>query len=130
VRLGRLVRYAAVGAAFGFVLVSALAATNTVSASRAERDVSSIIADQKKPQPACSGITVTAIVTGGGNGGNADELVIGLAAADGNLRGQNGNDCILGGGGNDTLRGDNGTDICIGGPGTDTFHATCETQIQ
>jgi Ca2+-binding RTX toxin-like protein len=129
-RPARLVRYAAVGAACGLVLVSALAATNTVSASRAERDVTSITVDQKKPKPDCNGITVTAIVTGGGNGGNADELVIGLAAADGNLRGQNGNDCILGGGGNDTLRGDNGTDICIGGPGTDTFHATCETQIQ
>ena len=89
-----------------------------------------ITADQKKPQPACIGITVTSIVTGGANGSNADELVLGLATADGNLRGQNGNDCILGGGGNDTLRGDNGTDICIGGPGTDTFHATCETQIQ
>jgi len=127
---GRLVRYAAVGAALGLVLVSALAATNTVSASRAERDVSSITADQKKPQPACNGITVTALVTGGGNGSNADELVIGTAAAEGNLRGQSGNDCILGGGGNDTLRGDNGTDVCIGGPGTDTFHATCETQIQ
>ena len=64
------------------------------------------------------------------HGGNADELVLGLATADSNLRGQNGSDCIVGGGGNDTLRGDNGTDVCIGGPGTDTFHATCETQIQ
>ena len=129
-RLVKLARFAAVGAACGLVLVSALAATNTVSASRAERDVSLITVDQKKPQPACNGITVTAIVTGGNNGGNADELVLGLATADGNLRGQNGNDCIVGGGGNDALRGDNGTDICIGGPGTDTFHATCETQIQ
>jgi Ca2+-binding RTX toxin-like protein len=129
-RPGRLVRYAAVGAVLGLVLVSALAATNTVSASRAERDVTTITADQKKPQPACNGITVNAIVAGGGNGGNADELVLGLATADANLRGQGGNDCIVGGGGNDMLRGDNGTDICIGGPGTDTFHATCETQIQ
>lgn len=129
-RPARLVRYALVGAVCGLVLVSALTATNTVSASRAERDVTAITADQKKPKPACNGITVTAIVTGGGNGGNADELVIGLAAADGNLRGQNGNDCIVGGGGNDALRGDGGTDVCIGGPGTDTFHATCETQIQ
>ena len=128
--LGRLVRYAAVGAVLGLVLVSALTATNTVSASRAERDVTTITADQKKPKPSCNAITVTAIVTGGANGSNADELVVGTAAAEGNLRGQNGNDCILGGGGNDTLRGDNGTDICIGGPGTDTFHATCETQIQ
>jgi Ca2+-binding RTX toxin-like protein len=129
-RLTTLIRYAAVGAVFGLVLVSALTATNTVSASRAGRDVTSTTADQKKPKPDCNGITVTAIVTGGANGGNADELVLGLATADSNLRGQNGNDCIVGGGGNDTLRGDNGTDVCIGGPGTDTFHATCETQIQ
>ena len=129
-RAAKLARFAAVGAACGLVLVSALAATNTVSASRAERDVTAITVDQKKPQPACNGITVTAIVTGGANGGNADELVLGLTTADANLRGQNGNDCILGGGGNDTLRGDNGIDVCIGGPGTDTFHATCETQIQ
>ena len=129
-RPARLVRFAAVGASFGLVLVSALTATNTVSASRAERDITSITPDQKKPMPDCNGVTVTAIVTGGANGGNADELVLGLTTADANLRGQNGNDCILGGGGDDTLRGDNGIDVCIGGPGTDTFHSTCETQIQ
>lgn len=126
----RLARFAVVGAACGLVLVSALAATNTVSASRAGRNVTSITADQKKPKPDCNGITVTAIVTGGANGGNADELVLGRAAADANLRGMSGNDCIVGGGGNDMLRGDNGIDVCIGGPGADTFHATCETQIQ
>ena len=129
-RPARFVRYAAVGAVCGLVLVSALAATNSVPASRAERDVTAITVDQKKPKPSCNGITVTAIVTGGAGGGGADELVLGTAAADANLRGMNGNDCIVGGGGNDALRGDNGTDVCIGGPGTDTFHATCETQIQ
>jgi Ca2+-binding RTX toxin-like protein len=126
----RFLRFAAVGAACGLVFVSALTATNAVPASRAERDVSAITVDQKKPKPACNGITVTTIVTGGGNGNNANNLVLGTAAANGNLRGRNGNDCIHGGGGNDFLRGDGGTDVCIGGPGTDTFHATCETQIQ
>jgi Ca2+-binding RTX toxin-like protein len=129
-RPARFARYAAVGAGCGLVLVSALAATNSVSASRAERDVTAITVDQKKSKPSCNGITVTAIVTGGASGGAADELVLGTAAAEANLRGMNGNDCIVGGGGNDTLRGDNGADVCIGGPGTDTFHATCETQIQ
>ena len=129
-RLMRPLRFAAVGAACGLVLFSALAATNTVPASRAERDVSAITVDQKKPKPTCNGITVTAIVSGGASGGNADELILGTAAANTNLRGQNGDDCIHGGGGNDMLRGDGGTDVCIGGPGTDTFHATCETQIQ
>jgi Ca2+-binding RTX toxin-like protein len=129
-RPARLARYAAIGAACGLVLVSALAATNTVPVSRAERDVSAITVDQKKPMPACNGVTVSVIVTGGGNGANTADLVLGTAAANTNLRGMNGNDCILGGGGNDMLRGDGGTDVCIGGPGTDTFHATCETQIQ
>jgi len=126
----RLVRFAAVGAALGLVLISAFAATNAVPASRAGRNVTSITVDQKKPQPACSGITLTTIVTGGANGGNSNDLVLGTAAADANLRGGNGDDCILGGGGNDALRGDGGTDVCIGGPGTDTFHASCEIQIQ
>ena len=49
-RAAKLARFAAVGAACGLVLVSALAATNTVSASRAERDVTTITVDQKKPQ--------------------------------------------------------------------------------
>ena len=129
-RPARLARYAAVGAACGLVLVSALAATNSVPMSRAERDVSAVTVDQKKPKPACNGITVTVLVTGGGDGGNGDDLVIGTAAVDTNLRGKNGDDCILGGGGNDMLRGDGGTDVCIGGPGTDTFDASCETQIQ
>lgn len=129
-KLARLARFAAVGAACGLVLVSALAATNSVPASKAGNDVTAITVDQKKPRPTCDGITVTVLVTGGGSGGNGDDLVVGTAAANANLRGMNGNDCIHGGGGNDILRGDGGTDVCIGGPGTDTFHATCETQIQ
>lgn len=128
--LGRLARFAAVGAVCGLVLISALAATNSVPASNAERDVSAITVDQQKPKPACNGITVTLLVTGGANGGNGNDLVLGTAAANTPLRGRNGNDCILGGGGNDRLRGDGGTDVCIGGPGIDTFHPTCETQIQ
>ena len=128
--LGRLARLAAVGAVCGLVLISALAATNAVPASNAEQDVTTITVDQKKPQPACNGITVTVLITGGGNGGNGNDLVLGTAAVNNPLRGNSGDDCIHGGGGNDSLRGDAGTDVCIGGPGTDTFHATCETQIQ
>lgn len=129
-KLGRPARFAAVGAACGLVVISALAATNTVPATNAERDVSTITVDQKKPRPDCNGITVTVLVTGGGNGANANDLVLGTAAVNNPLRGNAGDDCIHGGGGNDLLTGDAGTDVCIGGPGTDTFHATCETQIQ
>ena len=121
-------RFALAGAACGAVLVSALAAANSVPGSRASSQSSAITVDSLKPLPACAGITVTVLVTGG-NGGNGADLVLGTAAAN-TLRGNGGSDCIVGGGGNDSLRGDAGTDVCIGGPGTDTFHATCETQIQ
>ena len=128
--IGRFVQVGLIGASTGLVLISALAATNTVPGSFAEQDVSAITVDAKKPKPDCNGITVTVLVTGGGNGGAGNDLVLGTAGVDSNLRGNGGNDCIHGGGGGDLLRGDAGTDVCIGGPGTDTFHTTCETQIQ
>jgi len=128
--IGRFVQVGLIGASIGLVLISALAATNTVPGSFAEQDVSAITVDAKKPKPDCNGITVTVLVTGGGNGGAGNDLVLGTAGVDSNLRGNGGNDCIHGGGGDDLLRGDAGTDVCIGGPGTDTFHTTCETQIQ
>jgi len=127
-KIGRFVQITLIGASVGLVLISALAATNTVPGSFAERDVSAISVDDKKPKPDCNGITLTVLVTGV-NGGNPNELIVGTGAVE-SFRGFNGDDCIVGGGGNDTLRGDGGTDVCIGGPGTDTFHATCETQIQ
>ena len=127
-RIGRALRFAAAGAAAGLVLISALAATNTVSASKAGRSSSAISVDDKKPKPDCNGIAVTNLVTGGGDGGNAADLLLGTAAAN-TMTGKTGNDCIVGGAGNDNLTGAGGTDVCIGGPGTDTF-TTCETQIQ
>lgn len=130
-RIGKALRLVLAGGAVGLVVISALAATNAVSASNAGSSTSAISVDDKKPKPDCNGITVTSLVTGGGNGGAAADLVLGTAAANtGPLRGNGGDDCIHGGGGNDSLRGDAGTDVCIGGPGTDTFHASCETQIQ
>jgi Ca2+-binding RTX toxin-like protein len=129
VRRGRLARFAAVGGACGAVLISALAATNSVPASRAERDVSAIAVNSLKPA-ACAGFNVVNVVTGGADGGNQNDLVLGTAGGNNPLRGRGGRDCVLGGGGNDLLRGDAGNDVCIGGPGVDTFHTTCETQIQ
>jgi Ca2+-binding RTX toxin-like protein len=130
VRIGRFIQIALIGAAVGLVLISALAATNTVPGSNAGANASAISVDAKKPKPDCNGITVTALLTGSGtvNGTNAAELFLGSAGVD-NLDGKAGNDCIVGGAGNDAITGGSGTDVCIGGPGTDTF-TTCETQIQ
>jgi hypothetical protein len=121
-------RYAAVGAACGAVLVSAVTATNSVPATRAERDVSAITVNQLKPA-ACNAFNVVNLVTGGASGGAQNDLVLGTAGVNNPLRGRGGRDCIVGGGGNDLLRGDAGNDVCIGGPGVDTF-VSCETQIQ
>ena len=86
-----------------------------------------ITADTLKPA-ACSGITLTTIVSGTtGTAGN--DLIIGTSGID-VISGGDGNDCILGGAGADTIDGGNGNDVCIGGPGIDVFLVTCETQIQ
>lgn len=125
----RYVQACLIGGALGAVLISALAATNAVPASRASRSAAAITVDQLKPKPQCNGITVT-VLRAGVSGGGGNDLVLGTAGVNNPLRGRGGNDCIHGGGGNDLLRGDAGTDVCLGGPGTDTFHATCETRIQ
>jgi Ca2+-binding RTX toxin-like protein len=108
-----------------------LAASNTVPASRAKLVIIAITADTLKPSQ-CSGITLTAKLTGSGNitGTSASELITGGSAAQ-TITGGGGNDCILGGGGNDAIDCGTGTDVAIGGAGTDTnTNSNCETFIQ
>lgn len=109
---------------------SALAATNTVPATRIGQQINAISANSLRPSQ-CSTLNLTSIVvcTGGNcDGTGANELLLGTANGE-RIRGRGGTDCIVGGGGNDQLVGNGGSDVCIGGPGTDTF-LTCETQIQ
>lgn len=126
---------------------STMAASNSIPKTGISQHVRAITANDLKP-PECAGITVTNKVSGTGSfsGTDANDLIIGSAAAD-LIVDINGNDCILGGGGDDTLEGGLGddvilggpgndaidgglgTDICYGGPGLDTF-AACETSIQ
>ena len=127
-RIRRFVQIALIGGAVGLVLISALAATNTVPASKAGRTNSAIAVDNLKPQPDCNGITVT-VLTVGVTGTNSADLLVGTAGAD-TMTGRNGNDCIVGGAGNDNITGGAGTDVCIGGLGTDVNGGGCETFIQ
>ncbi|MEP7134239.1 MAG: hypothetical protein ABI904_04850 [Chloroflexota bacterium] len=109
---------------------SAVAATNTLPASRLDEVTSAINANALKPT-VCSAIALTKIVicTGGNcDGTAASELIIGTSAGE-RIRGRGGTDCIVGGDGDDLLVGNGASDVCIGGPGNDTFN-TCETQIQ
>jgi Ca2+-binding RTX toxin-like protein len=112
-------------------VVSAVAAGNSVPPTRLGSTLQSITANNLMPSQ-CSALTLADVVvcpaTGNCNGTNANDLILGNAAAN-TINGRNGNDCIVGGGGNDTINGGNGTDVCIGGAGTDTF-TNCETVIQ
>jgi Ca2+-binding RTX toxin-like protein len=113
-------------------LGSAVAASNTVPATRVD-DLSQVInANALKPTQ-CAALNLTALFVCPAGGGNcrataANELILGSPNVD-SIKGRGGTDCILGGGGNDDITGNNGADVCIGGPGTDTFTG-CETQIQ
>ena len=112
-----------------FSAVTAIAATNTVPATRSDRKSAAIGINDIKPA-ACAGISLTNLITGAGTitGTDGNDLILAGAGAD-NIDGLGGNDCILGGGGDDSLTGGDGGDICLGGPGTDTF-TTCEGETQ
>ena len=109
--------------------VAALAATNTVPATRLANLLNSVGVNNLKPS-ACAAISLTTLVTGAGtiNGTGGNDLILGSSGAD-IIDGKGGADCILGGGGDDDIRGSKGGDVCIGGPGIDTF-TNCETAIQ
>jgi Ca2+-binding RTX toxin-like protein len=105
----------------------AFTANSTVPGGTLSRSTFAITADALKPA-ACSGITLTTVVSGT-TGTSGNDLLLGTSGID-VMSGGNGNDCILGGAGADTIDGGAGTDVCIGGPDTDVFLITCETQIQ
>ena len=136
---------------FSMLLVSifsAVAASNTVPNTRADNDSVGISADLVKPSE-CSGITLTNIVDigAGETGTSANDLILGTDKADAEIRGGAGDDCILGGKGNERQKtgpgvfgpgifGEDGNDVIIGGPGNndhcdggsgnDTYYS-CET---
>jgi hypothetical protein len=115
-------------------VITAMATSNTVVESGADRDSESLDANDLKP-PACSGLNLTNVVTDGA-GTTANDLVVGdendntLDGGDGAdcLVGGNGDDTLTGGAGDDVLIGGGGTDTCTGGSGSDTYDDSCETQ--
>jgi Ca2+-binding RTX toxin-like protein len=111
------------------VLGFAITGTNVVPDTHAGISTRATGPNDVKPS-SCSGVTVTAYVSGSGlvTGTAASELLLWSTGID-TISGLGGNDCIVGGGGNDIIDGGLGTDVCLGGPGTDTF-LSCETQVQ
>ena len=112
-----------------FSVVTAVAATNTIPATRLGYKTIPLFNNHLRPS-ACAAISVTSLVTGAGviTGTAGNDLILASAGVD-IIDGLGGNDCIVGGSGDDVLTGELGNDICLGGPGTDIF-ATCETAIQ
>lgn len=126
---------------------TAVAAAINLPIVRADQDIFNLTADDLKP-PECNGITLTNIVdVGAGETGTpANDLILGTDKADAEIRGGAGDDCILGGKGDERqkigkdwgpgLFGEEGNDVLIGGPGshdhcdggegTDTYYS-CET---
>lgn len=127
-------------------VLSAVSAANTVPNTRADKNSLGTSAEALKPAE-CSGITLTNIVdVGAGETGTAaNDLILGTDKNDAEIRGGAGDDCILGGKGNERqkigkdwgpgLFGEEGNDVLIGGPGnhdycdggdgTDTYYS-CE----
>lgn len=126
---------------------TAVAAAINLPTVRADQDTFNLTADDLKP-PECNGITLTNIVdVGAGETGTpANDLILGTDKSDAEIRGGAGDDCILGGKGDERqkigkdwgpgLFGEEGNDVLIGGPGshdhcdggvgTDTYYS-CET---
>jgi hypothetical protein len=113
-------------------VTTAQMAANTVPVTRADRDLLGASANALKPSE-CSGMNLTNIVDvgAGETGTDANDLILGTNKADAEIRGGAGDDCILGGKGNERqkidkvwspgLYGDSGNDILIGGPGTNDY---------
>ena len=113
-------------------VLSAVAAANTVPVTRVDEDALSTSANALKPSQ-CSGINLTNIVDigAGETGTSANDLILGTDKADPEIRGGAGDDCILGGKGNERQKidkvwgpgifGEEGDDVIIGGPGNNDY---------
>jgi Ca2+-binding RTX toxin-like protein len=98
---------------------SVLAASNAIGESGADVDSFPITANDLKPTE-CAALDLISIVASDGDfrGTDQNELVLGGAGAD-KIDSKGGNDCVLGGGGDDELKGQDEDDVILGGPGND-----------
>lgn len=117
--------WVALGAAVVAVIVlPAITAANVVPVSKAGDSRHPVTVNQLKP-PACDGLDLVNVFTGGNNGGNGNDLVLGTAGGD-SMNGGPGDDCLVGGDGDDQLNGGPGTDVCLGQGGVDAHRPQCE----
>lgn len=110
-------------------VITAIAATNTIPATRLDNQTSSITPNDVKP-PSCITLDLQDIISGSGiiTGTEGNDLILGSAGND-TINGLGGTDCILSGGGDDTISGGSNNDICnSGGDAEDSFDS-CEITI-
>ena len=115
----------------GSAVSAAAVSTTTPGSSAGVYNQLITVADLKPPE--CAGITLTHVLGGGGviiGIGVRNELITGSAEVD-DLRGMLGDDCILGGAGDDSIDGGKppGSDVCIGGGDAGDTFTGCETII-
>jgi Ca2+-binding RTX toxin-like protein len=111
-------------------IYSSTAAANVIPITRLTHQSFEINANTLKPIE-CASIYLENITVGSGKfkGDKTNELLLGSPFDDNIRSGKKGDDCILGGAGDDIIDGNGATSICIGGPGNDTFK-NCEVVIQ
>lgn len=102
--------------------ISALAASITVSPSRASSQSFALDANGFKPSE-CAGITLDGF--GDTAGRHSSGLYFGTSGADTIVTG-NGNDCIVAGDGNDSVDSKSGTDVVLGEGGNDALSGDTE----
>ena len=108
----------------GIIIGSANA--NIVPASYASETNESIKANQLKPAACTMDLVHIVIPSNGDKPTQENDLILGTSGDDkgkNQLKGLGGDDCIVGGGGNDTINGGNhiNGDYCDGGSGTNTL---------
>ncbi|MBE3068432.1 MAG: hypothetical protein IMZ73_13560, partial [Chloroflexi bacterium] len=106
-------------------VLTAAAAANFVPVTRADDlSLGERTAEQLKP-PECTMYLANIVQCTGTarcSGTGVNDLILGTSGDDennGKISGGDGNDCILGGAGNDDISGDDGNDYILGGAGND-----------
>lgn len=116
----------AIASGVGFLATSAFTATNTVPATNLSSNTRTIGANDLKPA-GCSSLTLSSIITGGGNFNNttANALVLGSSGND-TIGDNTGSACIIGGDGKDHVNGHNG-DFCLANAVNGSQYKNCTT---
>lgn len=113
-------------AAATFVLVTGVAASNVVSATRIGQTSQVVTPNSLKPS-ACAALNLSVVVVGAGDPlASANQLLL-SGPANSAVVGGSGDDCIVASTSVATIDGGTGTNVCFGG--STTVFTNCQTQV-